>query len=195
MPWFSSVALITLVLVSCQSFADESRIGIGAVLGSTSGLFLPIQLQNFLIEPAITLNKSDEASFNILDLSRSGRKSNTVTIGVGIFKKQTLTEKSEMYYGARFGYVRRRVDEFFESTTALPSTSSKIEEDGLFVSPTIGVQAFIIPQFSLGIDLALRVSRTDGDEKVTSNGVTVVADSDDTSLTSTATVIARYIFN
>lgn len=195
MSWFRRVALITFVLVSCQSIADETRIGIGAVLGSTNGLFLPIQLENLLIEPAITFKKSNEDSFNILDLSRSGRTSKTLTIGVGIFIKRKLTEKSEIYYGARFGFIKRRVEEFFESNTALPSTSSEVEENGFFVSPTIGVQAFIIPQFSIGIDLALQVSTTDGDEKVTSNGVTIIADSEDTSYSSTATVIARYIFD
>jgi len=189
------VTLIAFLLVSFQSFADESRIGIGAVLGSTSGLFFPIQWENYFIEPAIKYKRSKESSVNSIDLSRSGRTSETITIGVGVFKKQSLAEKSELYYGARVGYIRREVDEFFESNSALPSTTSNEESDGLFVSPTIGIQAYIVPQFSLCIDLALQISSTDGVERITTDGIEIVAESDDTSYSSSATIIARYTFD
>lgn len=186
--------LICLTLISSMTVADEVKTGMGAVIGSTSGLFLPIEIGDLFIEPSISAKKSKSDTVSITDVARSGRTSRTLTAGVGLFRQKPITDKIVLYYGARFGYIKRKIKENITASALQPATSKVVRDDGSFISPTIGVQYSFVPQFSFGIDLAFQFSKTDGTETTTVNGVSVLLDTGDTSYSSTASVIARYLF-
>lgn len=147
-----------------------------------------------MIEPSISAKKSKTDTINLVDNSRSKRDSRTATLGVGIFKNDPLVENTYLYYGARLGFIRKKVKDNREASLVLPAISSETDEDGYFIAPTIGVQYFFIPQFSAGIDMTFQYTRTDGEETTTSNGITVVVDAESTSFATTASVIVRYMF-
>ena len=185
---------ILSLIVSIPSVAAETRVGIGALVDSSPGFFIPIETNGWLIEPSISAKKSKTDTINLVDNTRSKRDSRTATLGVGIFKNDPLVENTYLYYGARLGFIRRRVKDNREASLVLPAISSETDEDGYFIAPTIGVQYFFIPQFSAGIDMTFQYTRTDGEETTTSNGITVAVDAESTSFATTASVIVRYMF-
>ena len=180
--------------VSISSVAAETRVGIGALIDSSPGFFIPIEMNGWLIEPSISAKKSKTDTINQVDNTRSKRDSRTAILGVGIFKNDPLVEKTYLYYGARLGLIIKKVKDNREASLILPAISSVTDEDGFFIAPTIGVQYFFIPQFSVGIDMTFQYTRTDGEETATSNGITVVVDAESSSFATTASVIVRYMF-
>ena len=185
---------ILSLIVSIPSVAAETRVGIGALVDSSPGFFIPIETNGWLIEPSISAKKSKTDTINLVDNTRSKRDSRTANLGVGIFKNDFLAENTFLYYGARLGFTIKKVKDNREASLVLPAISSETDEDGYFIAPTIGVQYFFIPQFSAGIDMTFQYTRTDGEETTTSNGITVAVDAESTSFATTASVIVRYMF-
>ena len=194
MSQFRNAIIIIVLLLPAQLLANNTQTGMGAVIGSTSGLFLPIAAGELFIEPSVSFRKNETDSTTISNIARSGRKSRTVTLGVGLFKNKLVAEKVFLYYGARIGLVKRKITETTAPTSILSASSSTISDDGFFISPTVGAQYYFVPQFSAGLDLALQFSKTDGKEALTAGGITVTANTKDTSSSTTATVIVRYLF-
>jgi len=188
------IIIIFIFLFPVYLTADVTKAGMGAVIGSTSGLFLPIMAGELFIEPSISFRKSETDSTSISSVTRSDRKSKTITLGVGIFKAQFVAIKTFLYSGARIGFVQRKVKETTSSVSILPASTSTISDHGYFISPTIGVQYYFVSQFSIGLDLALQFSKTDGKEVQTAGAVTTSSNTNDTSSSTTATVIFRYFF-
>ena len=194
---FALTFVVSIPSVAADNQAQtqsEIQAGIGALIDSSPGFFIPILMNGWLIEPSISAKKSKTQTINLVDSSRSRRDTRTATLGVGIYKNKFLVENTYLYSGVRLGFIKRKVKDDREASVILPATSSVSDEDGYFIAPTMGVQYFFIANFSVGIDLTFQFTKTSGDESESSNGVTFVVDAENTSYATSASVIVRYMF-
>lgn len=192
-----ALALVVSMSVVADDRAQtpsEMQVGVGALIDSSAGFFLPILTNDWFIEPSISAKKSKTQTINLVDGSRSKRDTRTATLGVGIYKNKFLMENTWLYTGVRVGFIKRKVKDDREASVLLPAISSVSDENGYFLAPTMGVQYFFIPHFSVGLDLTFQITRTDGEESETSSGITVSVDAENTSYATAASVLLRYMF-
>src|SRR5437899_8535359 len=86
------------------------------------------------------------------------------SIGTGVFFAQSR-EKIRLHYGARFGYARTSTEftSVSRTTTAATSTTNTTtKQTGYFVGPALGGEYFLGDRFSLGAELHVRYTSTDG---------------------------------
>ena len=86
------------------------------------------------------------------------------SIGTGVFFAQSR-EKIRLHYGARFGYARTSTEftSVSRTTTAATSTTNTTgKQAGYFVGPSLGGEYFLGDRFSLGAELHMRYTSTDG---------------------------------
>ena len=190
--------LALLSLATNQSQAEGTTIGIGAAVNSDLTIYLPITTENLLIEPTLSLYSSDSESTSSSSTSNISQSSNykTLVIGLGVFKHSKVIDKTYIYFGARFGYIETERDNSYNVTISTSSVSEG-KEDGYFVAPTIGAEYFLTNNFSMGIDLSINYSKTEGSDKSTYTGTTITNDTSETKSTTyntEAEVIVRYHF-
>ena len=86
--------------------------------------------------------------------------------------KNQITDEIEFYYGGRFGYLaeeqsrKTRRDAVDINDCYTETTVDKDTRDlaGYFLAPTVGLQYFPRPKFSLGIEIAFRYENLSGNE-------------------------------
>ena len=86
------------------------------------------------------------------------------SIGTGVFFAQSR-EKIRLHYGARFGYARTSTEftNVARTTTGATSTTNTTgKQTGYFVGPSLGGEYFLGDRFSLGAELHVRYTSTDG---------------------------------
>jgi hypothetical protein len=89
------------------------------------------------------------------------------SIGTGVFFVQSR-EKIRLHYGARLGYARTSTE--FSSvsrtiTAATSTTNTTTKQTGYFVGPALGGEYFLGDRFSLGAELHVRYTSTDGRQR------------------------------
>jgi hypothetical protein len=173
-------------LLSGPTLSDEITYGIGAAVNDSLKIYFPINTGNFLIEPSIVYfdnnNDTDSPqSFNTED--------KTTQIGIGVFVKSAPVKNTYIYYGARVGYIKNESNSDFSG-----SQISKSKDDGYFIAPTIGAEYRVIDSFSIGLDLSLSYSKTDGSTNTSFNNFDSTFDTKNTTTRSAAEIIVRYYF-
>jgi len=181
---FAGISASTLL--SSPSTADETTYGIGAAVNDSLKIYFPINTSNLLIEPTLAYfdNKNDTESPQSFN-----SKNKTTQIGIGVFIKNAVVKNTFIYYGARVGYIKNEANSDFSGTQI--STS---KDDGYFIAPTVGAEYRVIDNFSVGLDLSLNYSKTDGDTSTSFNGIKDTFNTNTTRTRTAAEIIVRYHF-
>ncbi len=191
----ASILLATLISSPGQSIAEESIYGVGVSVHDGLSIYLPITMDELIIEPRLFITNTDNKSSSTS--SQRNDDFRNISIGVGAFKNKKVSKNTYLYYGSRLGYINRK--NTFTSSNATPSSSfsSSTKSDGYFIAPTFGAQYYLIPNISVGLDLALMYSKTDGTTTSTSTfagSTTSNSDTESTAYNTEAEIILRYHF-
>ncbi len=184
---YNLLAGITVtILSSTQSIANETSYGIGAAVNDDLKIYFPIKTGSILIEPSLVYLKSKNESTDPFSFTSDDE---SIQIGIGVFSTDSLLEKTNIYYGARVGYIKTDITRTFSS----PSISTD-KSDGYFISPTIGAEYYLTSNLSLGLDVSISYTKTEGDSTRNLSGTTEKFKTKNSATTSAAEVIIRYHF-
>lgn len=193
------VVLFLVGWVSSQAAAAEgSQYGIGA--GASAGgalIYFPIRTTALMIEPHIAYYRREDSTRGSGSDVRSYPPNQqlpddttsvtsdqvflnkNIEIGLGIFLKNQMTDDIELYYGGRLGYQteewrNRRMNDRLNWNGYLDTYiyENKRELAGYFLAPTVGLQYFPRPTFSLGIEVSLRYTNLSGTDDNTNTQTT-----------------------
>ncbi|MBI3776190.1 MAG: hypothetical protein HY273_11670 [Gammaproteobacteria bacterium] len=130
---------------------------------STNGnsIYFPMRLDGLMVEPMYYYYNNE---YRDSEMNGFYEQDKTVVWGVGILALNPVSDDSklEVYWGIRFGYLSGYIDR----TNALDSRQD--DESGVIYEPTLGVQYFFAPRFSVSADAAFRFQR--GTVDVNENG-------------------------
>ena len=180
------VTLATTVFISSPSFSEELTFGLGAGVDDGLKIYLPINIEQLLIEPTLFIASRNNETKD--DVSESKDNVDVIELGVGVFKNEQTILNTHIYYGSRLGYIEVKRKEAF-----LNSTSSS-KQKGYFIAPTIGIEYFLTNKFSVGLDVAFTYSRVDGKEADAFGSFTVTSDTKSTEYNTLTEIIVRYRF-
>lgn len=171
-------ALIGLGLLGVTTISHAADVGLGvSAFGEKQNIYIPV-----LLNPTTLL----EGHFAYLDSEESGYTTENVELGIGFFKKAAQTDKTNVYYGARFSYEESNFD---ANSNSYITTSS--EQKGFKISPTIGFEYLITPKLSVGGEAEFYFGQYETDETNVFSGKTSV----DQDKTGTDTrLVVRYFF-
>lgn len=114
--------------------------GLGATVGNSEGtLFVPIQLSDTLrLEPFGEYSRSE------FDAGGATATLTDLGVGLGVFRLRPINEHAQLSFGGRAAYLRDTV-----SGGGLLADST---DDGFQVEAVLGGEAFLLPEFSLGVE-------------------------------------------
>ena len=194
-------ALVLFGLVGGQAgAADDPMYGIGAgASGGGASIYFPIRTGSLIVEPHISYFHSKDTtdgagtdthhyppSMQVPDdavpitLQRKNLNER-LEIGLGLFSKHQIADELDLYYGGRFGYLANKgrsqqKSEYLSCCSGAYINRQTYETDrkqtGYFLAPTVGLQYFPRPNFSLGIEVSLRYSNLSGHESDTQSQTT-----------------------
>jgi hypothetical protein len=129
-----------LALLPAVASAD---IGLGASLrDSDPTLYLPIEPDEILrIEPFFAW--SDQDVSGPVDVSTE-----SLTIGVGLFRKLEIHDRTRVYFGARVGFSQ------LKQTSSDPAAAD-LDGDGYAIEPTLGIEYRIVDQVAVSFEALL----------------------------------------
>lgn len=134
--------LLAIAALSSVASAHAADFGVGANIGSDSStIYAPINLsEGFRIEPYLSAYKSDydNASYRRSEL------------GAGFFKLEKTSNQTDVYWGARVGYIDGR-------------DTDKEDFDGYSVAPVLGFEYFPVKNFSVGGEVAVEYNHLNSD--------------------------------
>lgn len=135
-------ALLSAALALLPAIASAD-VGLGASLrDSEATLYLPIESSAAVrIEPFFAW--SDQDLSGPTDVSTE-----TLTLGVGVFRKLEIRDRAQVYFGARLGFTR------FEGTSSDPATPD-LDAEGFSIEPTLGIDYRIVDQISVAFEALL----------------------------------------
>lgn len=171
-------ALIGLGLLGVTTISQAADVGLGiSAFGEKQNIYVPV-----LLDPTTML----EGHFAYLDSEENGYSNENFELGIGFFKKAAQTEKTNVYYGARFSYEESKFD---ANSQNFLTTSS--ESKGFKISPTLGFEYLITPKLSVGGEAEFYFGQYEEDETSIYSGTT----SYDQDRTGTDTrLVVRYFF-
>ncbi len=159
----NTLAAVTLAGATCllafytaSTSADErQQFGVG-VSTNVNSIYFPMRLNGLMVEPMYYYYD------NIRGYSNGNgfyEENKTAVFGIGIFALGSVDDdaKVEAYWGMRFGFLSGHTDR----TNA--SGSWQDDESGVIYEPTLGVQYFFTPRFSISADAAFTFQRSSVD--------------------------------
>ncbi len=169
---------------SASSSEAAFHVGFGASISTVTGtvaplLLVPVDVGSHLrVEPEVGYTRTtNEQTIQttpptlpvpipvpIVTNTTSKQVTAVPSIGTGVFFAQSR-EKIRLHYGARFGYARTSTEftSVSRTTTAATSTTNTTaKQTGYFVGPALGGEYFLGERFSLGAELHVRYTSTDG---------------------------------
>jgi len=181
---YSLLIGVLVTLSASPSVADKTSFGIGAAVNDGVNIYFPIKTEHLLIEPTLAYIKTknettDPFSFNSEDES--------IKVGVGIFKNDSVLKDIDIYYGARIGYIKSE----HQISPAIAGTPFINKSNGYFIAPTIGAAYYLIDKFSIGLDVSINYANSHGD---VTNGSSGTSDTSSTTTQTAAEIIVRYHF-
>jgi len=187
---FKVILFVTPILVaSSQAKGEETAHGLGAEINDYLTIYLPIKLENYLIEPSISFNTRDNSSINSAESNENDYEE--AKIGVGIYKIKTITNSTNLYYGMRIGYVNQ---EYNYSSVTTFENKTESESQGYFVAPTLGIEHNLSKIISIGIDASFLHTNTDGKRTDSTSSSSVTFNTKNTDTITKAVVVMRYYF-
>ena len=184
---YSLLTGLIATLLTGQSIANKTSYGVGVAVNDSLKIYIPINTEHFLIEPTLVIIKDNNDVAGSFPLTS---KTESIQLGIGIFKKNAIIKNTNFYYGARFGHIKNDNETVYSNNQL--STS---KDNGFFIAPTIGAEYFIINNFSIGLDLSARYSKTDGETITNFSGIIQTSSTNKTTTFRTAgEVILRYHF-
>ncbi len=155
--------------------AHSAELGIGAsVKSSDSSIYLPITVSpKFRIEPYLRYTDLDTESSSISTIS-----SESLAIGVGLFRLIKPAENISIYYGGRVAYLS---DETTFRPFAVPvppigfiqpvQFESRSELDGYSIFPAAGFEYHFSEHLSIGVEVGWEYSKLDGTTSITGSPI------------------------
>jgi hypothetical protein len=180
---FLLIESIIICLLTSTLSAKEITYGVGAALNNKIRIYFPVSISNYTIEPSLFYYSQDYLD-PTLTVDANNRR--IYRLGIGIFRNRNIYENLSLYYGLRGGYINDSNTKFYEN-----SPNAVIDKSGYFLGPTLGVEYYVTKYFSLGLDLSLVISDTEGTLKVSNRTVNDVTTS---STKTNAEIIVRFHF-
>lgn len=179
---------VPIALAWNPSFANEKTYGLGTTFGGGLTMYFPVMTGEVMIEPTYSIYSREGETVDSTTTSNSSYQTKAQRIGVGVFKLSKPTSSSMIYFGARVALSREK-----DSSTSVDSGNASVK-NGFILAPTIGVEYFLINEFSIGLDASFNYSQKK--EKVDSRSVASVStgDTKTTEYFSQAQAIIRYRF-
>lgn len=166
--------------------ADEPSYGIGAEVNDNFRVYVPITVDQYVIEPSLLIYSDHEKSTD--NASIENDDFDAVEINIGFYKKDSVTDGAYIYYGAKIGYKKQ------EQKSEFGASVGKTKVDGYLIAPTIGAEYYFTNRFSLGLEISFQYENTDGTRTSTYLSSSDVTDVETTAYHTLADVIVRYRF-
>lgn len=143
-----------LALCSTSALAADFGIGVSAK-SDDAWIYVPIEInKTYRIEPSVRYVSSEQTQFydGISWDSRTKRTSDSMEIGVGVFRLAKIAESAQIYYGLRAAYVdvESTVTIVSDYTLTLTRTRDKTSLDGYRIGPAFGFEYLFGQHFSIG---------------------------------------------
>ena len=166
-----ALSILLLVQTICAddlSTTSHKVVGVGASFKSNEGfIYIPVHLtKNFMLEPFLRYEDAQRD----FDGSKSSRES--YSIGAGFFGVFTLTEKAQVYIGVRVAYVNESSrqpiatlvlsDGPFPVPPVVETSTSKTDQDGYSIAPTLGFEYSLFDRLSIGGEVAWEITKLEG---------------------------------
>lgn len=138
-----------LALACCASalpaWANDVDVGVGiGAKSNDSTIYVPIDFgEVWRLEPFVNYERSKDKTADVTF------KTETLSIGTGIFGLKSLAESFRIYYGGRLAYLDLEADQF-----ATASTVYSDKGDGFRIAPTLGFEYSFNEHVSLGGEAA-----------------------------------------
>lgn len=166
------VALLTPSIASAQE-GEQPFIGLGVRIqdplstqvanslgsGTSLNVFVPINvLPMFRLEPDVGFGRTSQTieSFNNNGdfASRRDEINSVFRLGVGGFYMLSPSERTNIYFGGRFGFLRSS-EETRQDNDNGPIQYTYIKRNGVVLTVASGGEAYITPYLSIGGEFAL----------------------------------------
>ncbi len=148
------IIVILIFFVCGHVQADGVNYGIGISMNEGFSIYVPIKYNSLHIEPLVQYFDVDSKTTTV-GPNNGSSKSTALNFGVGLFLTEEVRNSTYLYYGLRVGYLSRESD----SVTTFVTIND--ETDGYFISPTLGVHYYLIPGFSVGLEVFLRLEKSE----------------------------------
>ena len=142
----STLILCGIAALAVQvPLASAADYGVGVFhSGDGSTVLVPIRLQSLTVEPELTVFRT----------SSDTQTSRYVNLATGIYVRRELGPLFESYAGGRIGYL------IAKNRSNTGTGAQDTDTHSLTLIPTFGIQHFFSKQFSIGLDVGLRYSRS-----------------------------------
>ncbi|MFV2059933.1 MAG: hypothetical protein ACC653_04565 [Gammaproteobacteria bacterium] len=184
--YFIYIVVLAPLLFSTNTYAEETTYGLGASINSSPTIYFPINTKNYIFEPSFSLsvnNIKPDSESTATDFT-----SDDYNLGLGVFKKSKITNKTIIYYGVRGGYFT------LNRKYIRTNSSSQVKWTGFYIAPTLGAEYFLSLKFSAGLDFSIEYANFDVKDTSTSNGIPVNDSTNNTYINTKAEIIFRYHF-
>ena len=190
---------VCLALCSTGAFAAEYGIGVSA-RSDDATIYLPIDInETYRIEPSVRYASSElSQTFDLTDDLRE-QDSDTLEVGIGVFRLAKLAESARIYFGVRAAYLDVE-STLVDTTTIFPGLDvtirSETSQDGYRIGPAIGFEYLFGKHFSVGGEASYTFVDLDGESTATTSSGTRPSRTDfEQKGSSTSTrLIVRYRF-
>ncbi len=189
--YFVYLVVLTGLFLSKQTIASEINYGIGASFDSDlsfpdSTFYFPINTKNYIFEPTFSFSAYNQKPNPVS--SALNIKSDGYNIGLGIYKKATISNNTILFFGANTGYLS------FKSDINNITNTDQFHYTGLYFEPTLGVEYFLSLKFSAGMNISVGYAKYDINYSSQSNSTASNQNTNDTFIYTTTQLIFRYHF-
>lgn len=142
--------------LSTSVIAEDWKWGMAGSIGSESAIRAPITNGNIVIEPFISRSHYQESQ-----MSFNNQKSDSNSIGLGVWKVFDLQDQFTLRAGLAAAYVKESQDSSYGSGDNYTKTEG--DYDGYSISPGVGVFYQINSNLLLGLESSYHLNKVKGE--------------------------------
>ena len=135
-----------LALLPAMAHAD---VGVGASLRDRdSAIYVPIESTPELrVEPYFAWSDDDRSGGGTLSVE-------TLTVGIGLFRKLEIRDRTQVYLGGRLGFMQFK---------AKDSALADQQAEGYALEPTLGIEYRVVDQIAVAFEALLYYRETNNE--------------------------------
>jgi len=164
-------------LALCSTSALSAEFGLGVSAKSDDGwIYVPIEINDkYRVEPSVRYQSSEFSYSDPAGMSSDAfrrQESDTLELGIGVFRLMKVAESAQFYFGGRVAYVDTKTT-LGSTITYIPgpiiSTQSETSQDGYRIGPAIGFEYLFGEHFSIGAEASYTFLDLEGESGVGSS--------------------------
>lgn len=150
-------------MISSSVFGGDASLGVGISATEQGGtIYLPIRMQNLMIEPMFSYSSGDTKNKSEYDYVSQNDYSE-YTLGLGVYLVKGIFSNTDLLVGLRGAYINTEQENRTDSLLTYYFQGSSTEADGYLIAPTVGVEYRFNDHVSAGIYTALEYVKLSGD--------------------------------